>query len=464
MLAHRPSRYGRRMPAQAMGGHGAVCHGGGVDNAGFAAFVPSRLSQPHSFHQAQQFPLSTTHLEEHHRQMMMAAEHGQAYFNDGGEVPGNEFLGHRQARASSTAQTGHPTYYQKQGDGGFHPSFFMDSFGTTAEESTLFRSSPPSQFRENYHGLPMAGNSTMSSQGAGAPLAYPSVQPVGQRAFSHSMARGSPMLAPTPAPAPGLNPAAKLFAEIETGSPALPTVSNRVHTNVDPSQYEPISDWSLASVCFEDMAASSPESMHSHETGPTTPGTMYDGAMTAASGGWMDPKMHGLSYDETAKWQPGHELAFTRWRSLDGSEDGALAFAAHQGHVALGRHESDAGHHAPQKVDHDMTYVDDTHGDTGAFDEASPPVDAAQAELQTQTAERKRRDEFLLSMREKGMSYRDIKRKGKFREAESTLRGRVRVLTKAKEDRVRKPAWNHHDVSLSVQSSSGGINAQLTLA
>ncbi|OAA56430.1 hypothetical protein ISF_07498 [Cordyceps fumosorosea ARSEF 2679] len=54
---------------------------------------------------------------------------------------------------------------------------------------------------------------------------------------------------------------------------------------------------------------------------------------------------------------------------------------------------------------------------------------------------------FLIEARAKGMSYKEIKTKGGFSEAESTLRGRHRMLTKDKESRVRKPEWTETDVS-----------------
>lgn len=57
------------------------------------------------------------------------------------------------------------------------------------------------------------------------------------------------------------------------------------------------------------------------------------------------------------------------------------------------------------------------------------------------------RDQELLDLRNAGLSYREIKQKYGFREAESTLRGRYRTLTKAKEERVRKPEWKSADVS-----------------
>jgi hypothetical protein len=45
------------------------------------------------------------------------------------------------------------------------------------------------------------------------------------------------------------------------------------------------------------------------------------------------------------------------------------------------------------------------------------------------------------------MTYRDIKKMGKMTEAESTLRGRHRVLTKDKRERLRSPKWTDTDVS-----------------
>ncbi|EME89058.1 uncharacterized protein MYCFIDRAFT_89639 [Pseudocercospora fijiensis CIRAD86] len=61
---------------------------------------------------------------------------------------------------------------------------------------------------------------------------------------------------------------------------------------------------------------------------------------------------------------------------------------------------------------------------------------------------RRDRDKYLLKMRERGLSYKEIKRRGKFKEAESTLRGRIRVLTKDKSERVRRPDWTENDLQL----------------
>ena len=47
-----------------------------------------------------------------------------------------------------------------------------------------------------------------------------------------------------------------------------------------------------------------------------------------------------------------------------------------------------------------------------------------------------------------GLSYKEIRRQGRFKEAESTLRGRYRTLTKSKEERVRRPNWTATDLQL----------------
>ncbi|KAI1505470.1 hypothetical protein F5X99DRAFT_404954 [Biscogniauxia marginata] len=63
-------------------------------------------------------------------------------------------------------------------------------------------------------------------------------------------------------------------------------------------------------------------------------------------------------------------------------------------------------------------------------------------------AERSAKDDFLVKKRLEGMTYREIRKLGNFPEAESTLRGRFRTLTKSKEERVRKPEWQDNDIRL----------------
>ncbi|RKF77751.1 hypothetical protein GcM1_217073 [Golovinomyces cichoracearum] len=64
------------------------------------------------------------------------------------------------------------------------------------------------------------------------------------------------------------------------------------------------------------------------------------------------------------------------------------------------------------------------------------------------------KDNFLVQKRLSGMSYKDIKREGGYTEAESTLRGRFRTLTKPKSARVRKPEWSEKDINLLRQAVS----------
>lgn len=68
-----------------------------------------------------------------------------------------------------------------------------------------------------------------------------------------------------------------------------------------------------------------------------------------------------------------------------------------------------------------------------------------------ESVERSAKDEYLLKAKAEGLTYREIRVKGNFSEAESTLRGRYRTLTKSKEERVRKPEWTSHDVSATVR-------------
>ncbi|OTA90660.1 hypothetical protein M434DRAFT_365764 [Hypoxylon sp. CO27-5] len=76
---------------------------------------------------------------------------------------------------------------------------------------------------------------------------------------------------------------------------------------------------------------------------------------------------------------------------------------------------------------------------------------------------RSAKDDFLVRSKLAGMTYREIRRKGNFTEAESTLRGRYRTLTKDKEARVRKPEWQENDVSSPARrGTSSFLRIQLT--
>ncbi|RMZ12566.1 hypothetical protein D0862_02610 [Hortaea werneckii] len=67
-------------------------------------------------------------------------------------------------------------------------------------------------------------------------------------------------------------------------------------------------------------------------------------------------------------------------------------------------------------------------------------------------ARHKWEDELLYREWKKGTPYRRIKAMGKFKVAESTLRGRIRTMTKDKSERVRRPEWTAEDEDLLRQA------------
>lgn len=62
------------------------------------------------------------------------------------------------------------------------------------------------------------------------------------------------------------------------------------------------------------------------------------------------------------------------------------------------------------------------------------------------------KDVFLIQAKLAGKSYKQIRLEGGFREAESTLRGRYRNLTKKRHDRVRRPTWGDNDVCVGLSA------------
>jgi hypothetical protein len=77
----------------------------------------------------------------------------------------------------------------------------------------------------------------------------------------------------------------------------------------------------------------------------------------------------------------------------------------------------------------------------------SPRTTLPQSSTKQAMHHRDAKDDFLVRSKLAGMSYKEIRSQGQFSEAESTLRGRFRTLTKHKTARVRKPEWGDNDVS-----------------
>lgn len=94
--------------------------------------------------------------------------------------------------------------------------------------------------------------------------------------------------------------------------------------------------------------------------------------------------------------------------------------------------------------------IPQTHPTTAVdLDQHAHTLNEAKHNIQANIHYSDTRNAFLIECKRRGLSYKDIKRIGGFKEAESTLRGRFRTLTKAKEQRVRKPKWQERDVCIS---------------
>lgn len=89
------------------------------------------------------------------------------------------------------------------------------------------------------------------------------------------------------------------------------------------------------------------------------------------------------------------------------------------------------------------------------FDGLSPDIDLPTVGRRSGAKAYQRataKDRELIEWKKHGLSYKEIKARGGFDEAESTLRGRYRTLTKPKHLRVRKPEWQQRDVRIVHQT------------
>jgi hypothetical protein len=113
------------------------------------------------------------------------------------------------------------------------------------------------------------------------------------------------------------------------------------------------------------------------------------------------------------------------------------------------RFDPRGGYEHSQHYTYDTTAFQDQPLDfdfnTSMFD--PHPATTTTATSNDRTSNRsKSKDQLLVDLKRQGYSYKDIKVMGNFEEAESTLRGRYRTLTKPKEARLRKPEWGDREV------------------
>ena len=281
---------------------------------------------------------------------------------------------------------------------------------------------------------------------------------------------------------PGFMPSVKV--ESSPRLLALPTV---LETHVDTSDFLPLAytDWQTGSV---DLEGSSPSSIDSYETSPTTPATdgssafvgQYDGGnfqldnsnVTKTNSTMVHAPMNTYDMSAASIHQPngiasGFASSFAAVGNHISGDDlgyGRLAMvpdvSLHRGPMpyydaALQPQFLESAlplSFAPHQLERSASPV----GSTTSSSDEEQSVSSSSSVIH-EMASRNHRDQYLLDMRAQKMSYKEIKRRGHFKEAESTLRGRVRVLTKDKEDRVRRPEWTAADVSAQLVRSGGSL-------
>lgn len=246
-------------------------------------------------------------------------------------------------------------------------------------------------------------------------------------------------------------------APLKIDTEQVDTVLQMRTTHVDTSQYSPVSAEEFWSASY---SASSPSSIDTVEDSPATP--VYN-----------HPEACLDQY--AAKYGQGFQSYCSNTRA-------AHSLGAAHGNINSFSLASSAGFPSSNNsfatteqlvldpmsivqphglgIDHGTAH-DSSHAD-GYGDPIFDPEAAGQANFSESEAEeedvvsegsatspsRSERDQLLLDLRSQGYSYKEIKRMGPFTEAESTLRGRVRVLTKPKDERVRSPVWHAKDVSM----------------
>ena len=243
-------------------------------------------------------------------------------------------------------------------------------------------------------------------------------------------------------------------------SPTLPTPSI-LPLHVDTSKYEPVSfeEWSLAPALYH---STSPSSTEYFADSPSTP---QDGFSNASFATHTDASMpsHSFHVAQHHRGSSTHPMAMHEAATvnpLQGLPNGQILVPhglPQHGHYFNPAQFSGAfqpQHHylnnsslspADLEPGSPVSTVEDFADDQSSSD---IPASLDDNMLEGSIADRRTKDNLLLRLRAEGHSYKDLKRMGRFHEAESTLRGRHRTLTKDKGERVRKPQWRDQDVRI----------------
>ena len=225
-------------------------------------------------------------------------------------------------------------------------------------------------------------------------------------------------------------------------------------TNIDPSQYDPVSLEECMSTPVEYGSVSSSSSSITNETSPRTP---------SADG-------YDALFDYYA--QRARNIMPTHTDCYGGPyvdhQHGSFGSVSSNSSTSFGVpaeifHQHQQPHTQPQGLA--ITYTEpvmqgdplatadevmfsDAQSEQSAEDDLSSSASASSSTEAEDARDRRTGHEYIVQMRSQGYTYKEIKKLGKFTEAESTLRGRYRVLTKGKEQRVRRPKWQQSDVSV----------------
>ena len=267
---------------------------------------------------------------------------------------------------------------------------------------------------------------------------------------------------------------------------AIPGAPGVLGGPVDRTQYSPVAaeDWSRASIDYDadvsspgsDDTAGSPLTPVSDGSGCfTTHFFQQPGAATTTIGASYLAKQHTFNPYGTAMYAAAAPVAFAqpappvyhhhhqpRFFGTTDSMGGYQRFIAPAATQMIGLpsvqddrrllmpvQQPEPASFSDNSSDYDIREVDQTseaEEEMGSDVEEEHSASSRSSVVEVIDAARER-DNFLLEKRKEGMPYREIRRLGGFREAESTLRGRVRVLTKDKSERVRRPEWTADDVS-----------------
>lgn len=333
-------------------------------------------------------------------------------------------------------------------------------------------------------------NGPLTSAWANVHLSHPQPEPIyGHQSFfadgmDYHPEEAALFIPPRANPIPGAAPhpmdaVPTSFAPQTTRENDATTAMRLLQTNVDVTQFGPVyhEDWRKASIDLpeDEEDAPSPALTEATSHGPFTP-VGFDGEaglteaamrklshnLSSSFDSLTSDPFEGMFKDATA----GSIRAFEPWeisRAYGPTAPQAASFGTQFSRFASNRY---AGLPMLARNVQSITIHDgEAPFSQGPFrdvdglpTEATMPFPLPKRCRTTQLAiepvitessgSRKERDQYLLDMREKGWTYKDIKERGDFPEAESTLRGRVRVLTKDRSERVRKPEWTDRDVRL----------------